>query len=310
MKNLIYENTLNRFAYLGLYYKENLIYALLGLVDIAVMFSLYALFLLNPSIIQNDAVYVLTNLIIFYVGISILSYLYYKPYLNNSKYPYGPIQVYRSENTITITWFGRDTISHARQLKLNKYELRKNYTYIEESKKNFVYLPASIFEVLNRGAEYGQEGNFTYIGEQELDTKKLTKMLWLRRIPYFVVSFVILVAAIIGIIIYYITLANDGYRRSYIDMAMVWVILSFFASCFSIFYAFIAGGIQALNKVELYRSKNQLVLLWQDKKGISLAKKISIDNRRIIGEYLYIREKYLNNIYLPKEVNNLLGKSF
>lgn len=91
-----------------------------------------------PSVI--NAVCVCANV---YSCVRIFLWPYYGGWM-----PYGDVDVYKKDNDlIFVTWTdNRMTLSKA--IKLNRVIIMNDHTYVEESRKNFVFLPKELYAVI------------------------------------------------------------------------------------------------------------------------------------------------------------------
>ena len=142
MGYLVFDGCLNKKEYSKLWLKKRKKYLFTFILLFIFELISAALFTATFFIDLKDIVTIASfyTTIVLFIGLVIMFILTFP----KGSVPCGDVKVYKNDSSLYIVWLNHKK-SVAKTLKINKKETVDNYLYVEESRRNFVYLPGNIY---------------------------------------------------------------------------------------------------------------------------------------------------------------------
>lgn len=308
MRDLIYEGLLQTREYQRLYSNKEVksyFVVIMGVLAYAILTAsaIWISQILNSSL-NAYLIIIFPNLLL----ISSSVYKLYELTVIKGDFIFGQTKVYLDKEYVLITWVNMSSINQARLIKLNKVKLEEGYTYVEESKINYAFLPEKLYDIIKERSENNliseKEQNQSLNEKYNINLEKSYSFLLNKRKVPLLITFGLLIlatfATTIGLLVAY---QND--KESIIIPTFSSLIIFFFF--LGILIALLIGKEQPVGHVEVLKENNLLVLIWTNKKQRKRVKAISIENAYLIKDHLYLYERFTNFVFLPREMIDTLG---
>lgn len=303
MGTLIYDGLLEPVEYRKLYFKHNIIkFLLILLCELICVISILCCFLFFWS---NVSIFLYYALVVF-LQIALMGlcvYLSTFSYDIKADLIIGKTQVYIKDDFLYIFWFSLRSVNQAFKIKMSKVEVRYNHTYIYESNKRYVYLPLKLKEVIeNFQKDDSKEEYFSPIYNGHLDKKVYSNLANGKRFKYLIFWMALILASTFtGFALTYV------YNNSLIGCGCAAIVL------FVIFFSFLFIYVnllllqnQAYGDITIYKKNKEIYIFWFDNRHREQIQVLNIENTSVVKDHLFIKERIVNYVYLPKEVLELI----
>lgn len=149
MGELIFKGFLDKKEYYKIFFKmRKYVFILYLLIQLFYICTVVCFVASNPNISNGSfALLRMISLIFLVISLIFLFVIGYICITTGGPYPYGNVEVYKRENSLFIKWtYKNNTLSKA--LRMEKVAIMFEHSYVQESRKNFVFLPKELYPVL------------------------------------------------------------------------------------------------------------------------------------------------------------------
>lgn len=233
---------------------------------------------------------------------------------SNRLIPTKNISVYLEGNKLSVFWKTLYGSYFAQALEINKLIYVKNFTYVEESKENYVYLPYALLNLikehqssLSQQKDRDVANTIDNVFKCNLNRKEYLKFKNIRKIFTFVLIALAYLGIIIGYTLFYYYLNNMYNFKHFLCVMTVVALGNIYIIAQLGVLSYYCGGYQPFGDVTIYSEYHDLIFYWKNKHNTSMCKRISVGDIQHRGKRIFIKESFTNSVYLPKNVEHFLS---